>query len=562
MPAAGSDGSQARRATGYATAVSPAGGRRRFLTTTAVVFALLVLAFAFTDNMASNEIDTLMAARQWADPAFLPGDWFLNLPAGPRTPFQILLWPLVRALPLIAVSIVGRTLALLGLAFALSRLAWRLGLTPAATVLAGGMYVALGQSLVAGEWIFGALESKVAAYALIACGLDRLIVGKLLRAGLLFGAATTLHVIVGGWATLAAVITVLWTQAGTPRERWRALAAAIFAAAPGLALGLWAAMAADATSGSSASALYVYFRNPHHADPRAWNIGWTTTTMGLSVLVVLVWTQHRRPWWSAEAWIARFALATLLPLGVVVIAMRFPTGHAVLQLFPFRVGSAISLFAGVALATTMLLRWFPESCARWLPRVAASWIAVMAVQAFAHDLALLRLFPEGGRPGGEPVERALSLVDACVFVRQHTQPDAIVLASPAIESVGYLTRRPVVVLFKCVPPYARALHEWHGRLVDMNGGNFRHRGWAVNQEVDRHFGRLSTSQYLTLGEKYRASVLLIRRRDDLDLPLLYANAHWSVLALPTVVPRSGATIVRSDDDHRTAGDPPAQEREP
>jgi hypothetical protein len=214
-----------------------------------------------------------------------------------------------------------------------------------------------------------------------------------------------------------------------------------------------------------------------------------------------------------------------------LLATRFPTGHVILQLFPFRVGSAISLLAGVALGTALLLRWVPAPLARWLPRVAALWIAVLAVQAFARDIALLRVFPEGGRPREVPAERARSLLDACTFVRQHTAPDAIVLASPAIDSIGYLTRRPVVVLFKCVPANPRALHEWHDRLVDMNGGAFRRPGWLAQDEVDEHFGGLSRSQYLALGEKYGASLLLVRRRDDLDLPLLYANQHWSVLAL-------------------------------
>jgi hypothetical protein len=472
-----------------------------------------------------------MAARQFADPTFLPGDWFLNLPVGPRTPFQIVLWPLVRTLPLVAVSIVGRVLALLALAIALSRLARRLGLTPAATVLAVGVYVVLGQSLVAGEWIFGSLESKVAAYALIAYGLEQLIVGQLARAGLLFGAATTLHVIVGGWATVAAVITVLWSGTGTARERWRALALALLAAAPGLTLALYAAATADAAGRASASDLYVHFRNPHHADPRAWAISWRTITKGTAVLAVLGWTLYARPRASAEAWIARFALATFLPLGSVLLATRFPSGHVVLQLFPFRVGSAITLLAGVALGTAMLLRWFPAPLARWLPRVAGLGIAVLAVQAFARNLALLRVFPEGGWPSNVSAERAHSLLDACTFVRQHTDPDALVLASPAIDSIGYLMRRPVVVLFKCVPSHPRALHEWHGRLVDMNGGPFRLPGWSAQHEVDANFRALSRDQYLALGEKYGASVLLVRRRDDLDLPVLYANADWSVLAL-------------------------------
>jgi hypothetical protein len=339
-------------------------------------------------------------------------------------------------------------------------------------------------------------------------------------------------------------------RVGTPRERWRALAAAACAAAPGLALGLWAVMPTDAASGlsasvPSASALYVYFRNPHHADPRTWRIGGTTLATMLPVFAVLIGAQYKGSRWSAQTWIARFALATFLPLGIVLLASRSPTGHVVLQFFPFRVGSAISLLASVALVTSLVLRSFPAPFARWLARVAALWIAVSTVQGFQQRLAILNRFPEGGWPSGEPAERALSLVEASNFVRQHTPRDATVLASPATDTVGYLTRRPVVVLFKCVPPYAGALREWHARLVDMNGGSFTQRGWGANTEVGEHFAHLSTNQYLRLGEKYRASVLLVRRRDDLDLPVLYANAHWSVLAL------DGQPVPRDPSDFGT-----------
>ncbi len=67
----------------------------------------------------------------------------------------------------------------------------------------------------AGEWIVGGIEAKGFAWALVLWAMQALIRGRWNLALVLIGAATSLHVVVGGWA---AVLTALVWLA-LPRDR-------------------------------------------------------------------------------------------------------------------------------------------------------------------------------------------------------------------------------------------------------------------------------------------------------------------------------------------------------
>ena len=85
-------------------------------------------------------------------------------------------------------------------------------------VLSAGLFVTLNDRLhMAGEWIIGGVEAKGFAYVLVLLGLESLVRDSLGRATLSFGAASAFHVIVGGWAVIAAA----WSgwQVATGR-RW------------------------------------------------------------------------------------------------------------------------------------------------------------------------------------------------------------------------------------------------------------------------------------------------------------------------------------------------------
>lgn len=492
------------------------------------LFAVAALAFALHDNLTSNELDTLLTARRFAEPQYLAGDWFLGLAQGPRRPFQVLLWPLVHAASLPAVSVIGRLAGYAWLALALGRLAARLGIGPAWAVVLGGAYVAMGQSVAGGEWLFGTIESKVAAYGLVLFGLDAWLSGKTTRAAVFMGAAATFHVLVGVQSTLALGLCALLDWPGSPgwKHRAQALGVWLLTALPGLVIVAQAA-GAQVHSNPPVTWIYVAFRTPHHSDPSTWNLSFRAWAAVVVLGAALAVVPRLRPPQPDLRRLAVFAAATLVPFGAGLAASAMPNGDKFLQLLPFRVGGALAPLIGLLVLGAWLAQLKLPALARWLPRLAALAVAVSAGSLGYADLQTWRDFPRGGRPS-LPRDQGLQLAEAAAWIRDHTLPTTGILAAPTHESIGYLSQRPVVVTYKQTPPSHADVVQWFARIVDLAGGTVpAERGHALLPALDRRFEQLPPPAYLELARKYGSNVLLLRRT-DLPLPVLYRNQTWTV----------------------------------
>ncbi|MGH2412869.1 MAG: DUF6798 domain-containing protein [Microcystaceae cyanobacterium] len=75
-----------------------------------VVMAFLSLKFLLHDNMGGNEVDVLPLAKQYADPSWIPEDWYLNQPPGYRLLFETLFGGLIIDWGFLTISVVGRLL--------------------------------------------------------------------------------------------------------------------------------------------------------------------------------------------------------------------------------------------------------------------------------------------------------------------------------------------------------------------------------------------------------------------------------------------------------------------
>ena len=323
------------------------------------LFLLVALQFAIHRTMSGNEIDTLQAARRFADPRYIPGDWFLGQPPGPRLPFQWLIWPLTATLPLVPLAIVGRILGFWLLTGAVARLLGRLGLRAGEAVLAMALFLWLGQSLFAGEWLFGQFETKVFAYAFVLFAIDAAADTRLRTAALRLGAATTLHVFVGGWATFAVALALLTLR---PPVLWRTVAEAVLlaflAALPGLLYTL-AVTGAHQPSPVDFAWIYVDLRAPHHLLPTTWSAPRQTWIIGLTLLAGLASPQVLWPNRADVRLMARVTLATLVPCLLGVAAAILPQTHRFLATYPFRVGASLLLLLGLPLVLVPLLRGLP-----------------------------------------------------------------------------------------------------------------------------------------------------------------------------------------------------------
>ena len=104
-----------------------------------IFFSLKLL---LDDNMGSaNEVDVLPLARQYADPTWIPGDWYLNQPPGYRMLFQALFGKLAATWGFLITSLTGRLLCYIIVSSGLVLLAGQLGLSLPLLLLAVGLFV-------------------------------------------------------------------------------------------------------------------------------------------------------------------------------------------------------------------------------------------------------------------------------------------------------------------------------------------------------------------------------------------------------------------------------------
>lgn len=480
------------------------------------ILGAISLTFLLDGNLESNELDTLALALHHLRPSFIAGDFRLSLPPGARLPFQVVLTPLLLALPLPAVSIVGRLGLYALLAGALGRLAAKLDMDRTEALIVGVLYTLLGQQIVAGEFVIGGVESKSLAYAAVLWGLDFALGRRWARAGVAMGLAFTFHPLVGLWSTVAAALA-LWRA---PRDAWaRAVPAFLLAAAPGLALVL-PLLGPTAPSTVDGRWIYVYFRHPHHLDP-SWFLKEREPALRLAAALALaVGSLRVRFATEAQRTMARFGRATLAIFVLGLAASCLPRAERFLVTYPFRVGDTLFPLIGLSLAVRRVFQRRTSGLAGATKVAATAGAATLCLVALRHDLEERSEWKEA------PVHAAYA------WVRDHTPADAVVLCSPARDLAGILMRRVTVASAKGVPTAPADVAAWYLRLVDLNGGKPpRQRGFAAFDELDDGFEALSPAEIDALAAKYHASYLLRHSWHPLPYEAQYDDGEWAIYRL-------------------------------
>ena len=505
-----------------------------------LVVLYVVLVFGAYRVLGSNELTTLPIAKRLLDPTVYVRDWFYGAPPLPRLPFAYLVSPLTLLGPLPVVALVLRVVGWAVLAWALARVWARLELRVVWWVPIMAVYFGLGQSLFAGEWLFKWIESKVFAYAAVFFGLSWALDRRWTRSGLALGLAGSAHALVGGWSAVSAVAAA-WVARRPLEPRWGRWFLAIGAGASvGLALALTILLEPAPPLGLRDPAwIYVHFRNPHHIDPFAFD--WNAVRIAGS-LAITAHAAHRA--WRGPSgpvrFVAAFVVASMLIAAFGIAVAFVPGGERILRFYPFRVGPSAGLLLSLGLIALDLqrlveARWpraFAPSTARRavLPWGPTAILLALAVPTFGARLSNFLEFPAGATIGGPAQTRPFH--DVTAWLRERSPRDAMLIAPPGLLEVAVLSERSMPVSFKGVPAGKAGLLEWYRRLVDFNGGvEPEARGFDAAREIDARFAALPVEAYLELADAYDGDLLLIPNRDDVDLPILYRNAGWTVYAL-------------------------------
>jgi hypothetical protein len=491
-----------------------------------------------------NEAHYLGKARHYWDPAWCPGDFFLDTADAHQVFYWTFGWLTLDRWELTFAEIawIGRLVTWALLAVAWRRLSWALVPRPAMSIASAVLFLALMQRAhMAGEWVVGGGEAKGFAYALVLFGLGSLVRNAWRSAMVLFGAAAAFHVLVGGWSLVALAIAWALERRGAPSfvALLPAAVPAVLLAAPSVVFALRLDLHADTATVAAANMIYVYDRLPHHL-----------------VLGGM----------KAE-FIVRFAILTLVGVGLAFSVRRTA---AVRHLIAFAIGAAAIAVVGVALsiaaecapqAMAAVLRYYWFRLADVVvPLTVALLVVVRVAQSLERHpvrgsyllaavlllcVVHLGLLLYERRPGTEfaryPLADAKSRVvldgksvlaagdwqGVCLFFRNHPtiSPAAKILTPRNSHSFKWYAERPEVGTWKDVPQDAAGIVEWMDRMKTIHANRDPakpERRWS------RTLGDIGEEELVRVARKYGAEYVVAASQPRLDLPSIYENRSYIV----------------------------------
>lgn len=515
---------------------------RRCLAEVALIF-LVFLIFGGASAPHNNEPHYLCRLKHFWNPAWCPGDLFLDSPDAHLVFVYAFGW-VTKWLSLPATAWLGRVICWLGLAWAWQRMSWRVVSTPLASVLSAGLFVALiRKGHLAGEWVVGGVEAKCVAYIFVFLALAALVDGRWKWVWIWLGGATAFHALVGGWSGV--VCCAIWLLDGRKETSFRETT--FRQMLPGLALGTLIGLpgvvpALQLSAGQSpevvaeANRIYVFERLPHHlallSVPVA-EIAQRFFRHGLLILSLAAMgalvtridlspsTQRKLKLLRWFAWGA----VCIAVLGVVLelafwnhplVAAKF------LKYYWFRLTDvAVPLAVGIQVAAMV--------AAGIAQRKAWGAVALLLALAFGGWQVVDVCSTRNANPV-PPADRKMhdyaAWVDACDWIAANTPEESLFLTPRAATSFKWRTGRPEVVTRKDIPQDAASMVQWFQRLCDIHN-----RQVGDKTKVYWSLGHQGTARIEHLAQKYQFDYVLTDNRRRLGLPIVYRNKTYVLYAL-------------------------------
>ncbi len=493
----------------------------------AEVAGILVIFFLLGGGPAPevNEAHYLAKARHFWDAGFCPRDHFLNSGDGHFGFFLLFGW-IAKVFPFPIAAWVGRLMAWTLLAWSWQRLSYLLVPRIGVSLLSAGCWAALIQySQMSGEWVLGGWEAKVFAYGFVLIGLGDIIKNRWDRAGIWLGAASAMHVLVGGWVWI--LVACLWILDRSPeRPRWSALlpywifglAVALVALVPALRL----QSGVDAATVQAADQIYVWGRLSHHLLLRAFPNELVLRHVLMIAIFMTLWCQRLRTEEATRLGRIVFAAIGLAIIGAVIDYAwgGLPVGAKWLRFYWFRL-SDVFVPLGVSLLGMVALALRADK----YPRAVGWSSVVVAVALLGHTMQSVRAelgqpIPRADLQGAIHSERQWQeWREVCDWMRQNTLHDAVVLTPFDHQTFKWYAHRAEVVTNKDVPQDARSLVEWWHRLALA-------RAWQESVTEEEFQERLRP-----LISDYKPDYVLIRRRPDtfpVSYPIVFHNPSYVV----------------------------------
>lgn len=503
---------------------------------------ILITRFYYPDFL-DNEAGKLIAARRILEPSFLRNDW-LQIASGEDVlygAFSAMVAPLWLALKnAVFVVLVGRLLLWVFLLYALVKLARTMKIEGYSLAIGLAIWVFRFQSLGAGEWIFGGIEGKCVAYAMLFLALESALRNRVVAAAVFCGISIWFHVLVGGWGAMALGGALLLCRRNYGWRRplqFCAITGAFLL--PLVLMFLNNPKGAQSTASSEeANRLIVLFRNPHHLDPFFFH-GRHEFALACILASITAFGLYRLTVRSHAALISSFLLILLTQFAAGLLA-RSTSQLWFLKVYPFRVADVL---VGLLfwLTAPMLLVWISQRgvAARCPVKLRAlAWCTLLlllgSVLGVRSAPLVKRHFGVFAQSWSRFIRHDESpLSETARWIRERTPPTSVIIAPPWEGAFWMEAERAEVVNYKRAP-HSLAILEWHQRMMALNGGPFHSVSEGMLDELQQHYPELDAAKVEALGVAYGANYFLTTRpRADLAGKLVHENGSYFLYRLHT-----------------------------
>jgi hypothetical protein len=401
--------------------LASASGGARWAAIEIVWIFLLIYLYAGSPPPDAGESHYLIKAKHYWNPAWCPGDLFLDSQDAHFTFYWTFGW-LTRFCSLEACAWIGRALTWALLAWSWRRLSVAIVPRPLWSLLSFGLLLVFARNFHwAREQAIGGLEAKTIAYGLVFLAFEAVVRGRWRAAFLWAGGAGAFHVLVGGWTVIAMLLA--WALTGRSRPTlWHLLPAFVggfFLALPGIVPTLHLMRGVPPEVAGEAARIYVFDRLPHHLVFHTFG-----TWYYLRHAVLLVG-------WVLLAWLTRddvkLRRLRLVMIGAVTIALFGVlidlAGLANMQL----TGRSLHEYQ-LGVAPRLRLYWFRLEDAL-LPAATS-----LAFIAWLHRWQGTQPVRAGRLLSGAMVVAGINLADLCYWRSQVRVPDSVIQQRPTFDS--------------------------------------------------------------------------------------------------------------------------------
>ncbi|WP_242112695.1 DUF6798 domain-containing protein [Luteimonas aquatica] len=498
--------------------------------TIACVFASAVLAIALDQGIQvgrENHAGLIPVVRRLLDPAYLPGDFGIEIRAHHHRIFALMVAALARPF--------GETGAFVALTYAgyalMFAALWTLG---AALALPRGRRLLLAVALATGFAFLdhgveanrflgnGPIMPPTFAHAGIVFAVAALARGRWNLAFALSGAVALVHLQIGGIWLAAMLIEA--TRQGVWRRpaAWLpGLLAALLIASPAL-LDL-AALARQGLTRQMGAMQDVAFRMPQHFQFHGNRVAAVLLYLGL---FAWLW-RHWRKRGDARA----AAFAPLLSLAVILMAftaLHYADYYLLGTGWISRIQLLrLSVFVPVLSAFALLSTRLPgaDGRERW-PWIVAALFALGAMAGYVR---------KGEPPSLRVVDASRAERDwaqACDWLRAQG-PRVLYASPPGHTGFTACSNRSTLVEFKINPDGGAGRAQWLQRLRAVAGGALPASSSraGVAEALDAAYARLPDAGFQALARDYGVGAALVPAASPLRGEVLYRNAGYRVVAL-------------------------------